>query len=301
MKGAVCAVMGGVSWGLSGSMGQYMFQTLGMDSKWLVPIRLFLAGVVLMAYSLGKYKKEVLAPWKKFSDAWRLLVYGIPGVAFCQFFYFLTIQKSSAAMGTIMQDLSPIMILVAICIASRRAPKLFEIFSIVLAIVGVFLLTTHGNPSTMQISFAALGAGLLSALGVAIYNLAPGALLQKYPVAVLQAWSFLMGGVIIGCIFRSWTIAYSPNLIGIFGIAFVVLVGNISAFGFYSTGLKYIGPERAILFGFSEPITAAVISVLFLGGRFTWIDFIGFAMIFAMLAMNSYGNLRRKAQTKAQA
>ena len=31
-------------------MGQYLFTRQGMDSTWLVPIRLFLAGVILCIY-----------------------------------------------------------------------------------------------------------------------------------------------------------------------------------------------------------------------------------------------------------
>ena len=45
LVGAVLATGGGICWGLSGSMGQYLFRCQGMDSRWLVPYRLGLAGV----------------------------------------------------------------------------------------------------------------------------------------------------------------------------------------------------------------------------------------------------------------
>ena len=46
VKGA-CLTMGGAAcWGVSGCMGQYLFTHEGMDSTWLVPIRLFLAGLM---------------------------------------------------------------------------------------------------------------------------------------------------------------------------------------------------------------------------------------------------------------
>ena len=44
IKGALLTLSGGACWGLSGSMGQYLFTRQGMDSRWLVPIRLGLAG-----------------------------------------------------------------------------------------------------------------------------------------------------------------------------------------------------------------------------------------------------------------
>ena len=48
VAGAICAAAGGVCWGLSGTMGEFLFQHEGMDSRWLVPIRLGTAGVILL-------------------------------------------------------------------------------------------------------------------------------------------------------------------------------------------------------------------------------------------------------------
>lgn len=89
-----------------------------------------------------------------------LLIYGLAGVSCCQFTYFLTIQLSSAGMGTILQDLSPVIILLVVCIQQRRGPRVFEIFSILLALVGVFLITTHGSLTDLAISPAALASAL---------------------------------------------------------------------------------------------------------------------------------------------
>ena len=48
VKGA-CLTMGGAAcWGVSGCMGQYLFTREGMDSTWLVPIRLFPGGADFM-------------------------------------------------------------------------------------------------------------------------------------------------------------------------------------------------------------------------------------------------------------
>ena len=148
VKGA-CLTMGGAAcWGVSGCMGQYLFTREGMDSTWLVPIRLFLAGLILCGYFCIRDRKMLFDPWnirKNPRNAIDLLVYGLAGVSCCQFTYFLTIQLSSAGMGTILQDLSPVIILLVVCIQQRRGPRVFEVFSILLALVGVFLITTHGS------------------------------------------------------------------------------------------------------------------------------------------------------------
>ena len=159
VKGA-CLTMGGAAcWGVSGCMGQYLFTREGMDSTWLVPIRLFLAGLILCGYFCIRDRKMLFDPWnvkKNPRNAIDLLVYGLAGVSCCQFTYFLTIQLSSAGMGTILQDLSPVIILLVVCIQQRRGPRVFEIFSILLALVGVFLITTHGSLTGLAVSPAAL-------------------------------------------------------------------------------------------------------------------------------------------------
>lgn len=299
VRGALLSLSGGICWGLSGSMGQYMFHSLHMDSRWLVPIRLGAAGVILLVFCLVRLgPRMVVDPWRKRRDRRDLLVYGLLGVSLCQFLYFLTIQLSTAGAATILQDLSPIMILLYTCITSRRTPKLFEIVSIAMALLGIFFITCHGNLHTLSIPLPALVTGVLCAVAVMIYNVTPEHLMTKYPVVLLQGWAFLMGSAAIALIFRSWTIPYVPDVRGLFGIAFVVLVGNVLAFPLYIQGVKLIGPEKGILYGFSEPVTAAIVGVIAFHNAFTLWDLLGFALVFGMLALISFGGKHAEAVRK---
>ena len=54
LKGALMAAGGGVCWGISGTMGQYLFTHEAMQTTWLIPIRLSLAGLILFVYWLVK-------------------------------------------------------------------------------------------------------------------------------------------------------------------------------------------------------------------------------------------------------
>lgn len=293
--GAFLTLAGGACWGLSGSMGQYLFTVEGMDSSWLVPIRLGLAGILLFLYCMVKERESLFRVWKKPKSAMLMIVYGFIGVSLCQFFYFLTIQLSSASIGTILQDLSPVMILFCSCFLEKRMPKRYEILCLFLALFGVFLIVTHGDVKELHVSPAALTAGTLSAVGVTIYNMLTKELTKECPVVVMQAWSFLMGGVVLGLFFHPWTVPYVPTAMGYVGIAFVVVVGNILAFTTYIKGVSLIGPSKGILYGFSEPVTAALVSVLFLGSHFGMFDFAGFIAIFLMLGLISY-HMREDSQ-----
>ena len=290
VKGA-CLTMGGAAcWGISGCMGQYLFTRENMDSTWLVPIRLLLAGLLLCGYYFFKDRKQLFAPWNFRADPRNtidLLVYGLAGVSFCQFLYFLTIQLSTAGIATILQDLSPVLILLVLCLQQRRTPRLFELCSVLLALLGVFLLTTHGSLTSLAVSPAALAAGLVCACTVVIYTMWPKRLQAQYPTPLLQGWAFLLGGAAFHLIFRPWTMGYVPSAVGVIGILVVVLVGNVTAFSLYMSGVPLIGPQRASLYSFAEPVTAAILSTLLLGSPFTLWDALGFGCIFVMLVLLS--------------
>ena len=294
VKGALLTMFGGMCWGVSGCVGQYLFTRQGMDSTWLVPIRLFLAGVILCIYYGVRNWRQLVNPWRSWRNARDLVIYGLAGVSFCQFTYFLTIQLSSAGVGTILQDLSPVLILLVVCIQQRRGPRVFEIFSILLALVGVFLITTHGSLTDLAISPAALASGVVSACCVAIYTMWPKKLQEQYPTPMLQGWAFLMGGTMFSLIFRPWTMNYVPTPMGVFGIFTVVVLGNVLAFSLYMSGVPLIGPQKSSLYSFAEPVTAAIISTLVLGSPFTLWDALGFGCIFLMLVL-----LSLPAKTKA--
>lgn len=285
VMGAAMSVLGGAMWGISGTCGQFLFTRKEISCLWLTPIRLLVAGVILLLFCYGKYGKDIFEPWMKKQDRIDLLIYGLPGITLCQFLYFGTIQLSSAGVATILQDLSPIFILACGCIAAKRLPKIWEVMSIGLALIGVFLLVTHGNFEELAISTQALLVGCASALTVTLYNVYPKRILATYPILMLQGWSFFIGGSLSMLVFHPWTYHVQMDWQIMAGIAAVVVIGNVLAFNLYMTGVRLIGPQMAILYGFSEPVTAAIIAGVWLGTPFTGWDLAGFGCVFCMLIL----------------
>ena len=274
---------GGACWGISGCVGQFLFTHEGMSSLWLVPIRLGCAGILIVLYYMIHNPHMLFDIWRTRQNAVLLLIYGLFGISLCQFLYFFTIQLSTAGAATILQDVSPVIILLIVCRQQHRHVRVLEFMSVFLAVGGVFLLTTHGNIKNMAVRPAAVVTGLLCALCVVVYTMTPGKLQKQYPTPLLQGWAFLMGGVLFALVFRPWSMHYIPGPAGYAGIAAVVLIGNVLAFNLYMTGVKLIGPEYASLFSFSEPVTAAIIGTCVLGSPFTLWDAAGFVCIFLML------------------
>ncbi|MBR4935255.1 MAG: EamA family transporter, partial [Anaerotignum sp.] len=62
--GILITLSGGACWGLSGCFGQYLFQEKGITAEWLVTMRLFFAGLLLIVLGLILMKKKMWDVWK---------------------------------------------------------------------------------------------------------------------------------------------------------------------------------------------------------------------------------------------
>ena len=71
---------------------------------------------------------------------------------------------------------------------------------------------------------------------------------------------------------------YVPTPMGVFGIFTVVVLGNVLAFSLYMSGVPLIGPQKASLYSFAEPVTAAIISTLVLGSPLYAVGCAGFRL-----------------------
>ncbi|MBR5122843.1 MAG: DMT family transporter, partial [Anaerotignum sp.] len=129
-EGIWITLSGGACWGLSGCFGQYLFQEKGITAEWLVTMRLFFAGLLLIALGLVLVKKKMGDVWKHPTDKKRLLIFSIGGMLTCQYTYFAAIQYSNAGTATVLQSLNPLIILAIVCMKQKRLPKKFEAVAI---------------------------------------------------------------------------------------------------------------------------------------------------------------------------
>lgn len=287
LRGMVLTLAGGTMWGFSGTCGQFLMQTKGLTSNWLVPIRLFTAGLLLLLICYLREGKKIFQVWKR--DAAGILIFGILGMSMCQYTYFTAIGASNAGTATVLQYIGPVLIMVWLSLKNRALPHANEVSAIILAVLGTFLLATHGKPGAMVLSEKALFWGLLSAVALGVYTVQPGRLLETYGSAMVTGWGMLIGGVMLNVLFRPWTIPVTVDFSVIAGMTVIVLVGTIIAFSCYLEGVRLVGPKKGSLYASVEPVSATVFSVIWMHASFGWMDFLGFICILAtvfLLAMD---------------
>ncbi|MDR6806692.1 drug/metabolite transporter (DMT)-like permease [Dyadobacter sp. BE34] len=287
-KGIAMVLMGASLWGVSGTFSQFLFQQQHISVEWLMSVRMLISGIVLVAISKARKNADTFAPWKDKRDAIRLLSFGISGMLTVQYTYFAAIKHSNAATATILQFTSPIIIAVYLAVKFKKPLRPLNLVAIAVAMLGTFLLVTHGKPGELAISGTALAWGLASAVSLAMYTIQPESLLKRYHETTIIGWGLLIGGIGISLVRAPWhtdgiwdvhTYAYT---------AFVVLFGTLIPFYAYLTGVKLIGGQKASLLTSAEPLSTALLSVSWLGVPFLLMDYIGAGLIIStvfLLAM----------------
>lgn len=286
--GVILSLLGGIFWGFSGSCGQYLFTHHGVSSQWLVPIRMVLSGVILLTFCAVKNKKKIFAVWQGKNNIIRMAAFTIFGLVLCQYSYFTAIQLSNAGIATVLQYLSPAMILVFTCFKNKKPPVLTEIIAIILAIGGTFVIATGGKIGSLSVSTGALIWGLLAGIFLACYSLIPGPILEIADTPTVLGWGSLVGGILLLPVFRPWETMPVISLPLVGAVAGIVILGTVLAYTFYLEGIHLIGATNASIISSIEPVAATVISALWLGTDFSGTDIIGFVMIISTIFIISF-------------
>lgn len=288
VKGILLASVSATFWGVSGAIAQTLFDTTDINSIWLTGIRMLGAGIGLLLISLVT-KVDLWSIWRHPGDLLQIAGYTLLGLMPVQFTYFLAVEASNAATATILQFMGPVFIAIWLVVAHQQWPTRSEGIAIVLAVIGSFLLVTHGNPATLVISVWALIWGLLSGVTSATNTLMPTKLLTKYSTMTVNTWSMLLGGLLFNIVQPFWRIHIPLTLGNISKLSFVVIFGTLLAFLFFLESLKYIRPTVVSLLDAFEPLSATVIAVVLLGVSFEWLDILGSLLIISTVFILAIG------------
>lgn len=281
LRGAVCTMTGAVLWGFSGACGQYLFTNYQVDPSWLTSVRMMTAGIILTLFIFVKQREHALGIWHNRRDAIQVVIFAIFGLLFCQYAYLTAISYSNAGTATVLQYLGLVLIMVTVCLRMRRLPTGREAAAVILAVLGTFLLATHGNLSTMVLTEKGLFWGLISAVSLACYTLLPAGIIPRWGSMVVTGYGMLIGGTVLACAIRIWQITVSLDAGGWLAVGGVAIAGTLVAYTLYLQGVGDIGPVKASMLASIEPVSATLLAVFWLGSSFEMMDLAGFVCIMA--------------------
>ena len=276
----------GVFWASSGVAVQDFFANSSKSAMELTNIRMCTAGAILILLSSRRKSFRLsLGLLNRHPQLWLdVAIYGIIGVMFMQFTYFQAISIGGAAATTVITYACPAMVVLWESLWRRRFPKRGEVVAVVLAMSGVFLLVTGGNPTKLLVPLGCVVWSLLSGAAFAFSAIFPKHLFaKKIDPYFLTGVGMFVGGLSTFALIdeRNWLPFLAADVL--FDVCWIIFFGTVCAFLSFNAGLRFLTPEEASITATTEPAASVVISWLVFGTAFGLVE--SFGIILVLLAI----------------
>lgn len=289
-KGTMMTLSAGLAWGISGISGQYLMSH-GVHVNLLTSLRLLITGIFLLSLARSKQKEHLVAAWKQPKFLKQVLLFSIFGLVLNQYAFLRAIHLTNAGTATVLQYMAPILILSIVCILNRQRPTSFEIIAIAMAILGTYMIATHGKLGSLAITPKGLMWGLGSAITYSIYILLPVKLIHEWGSTIVIGSGMFIGGILFSLVTKAWQYPLQINVMSILAYIGIIGIGTIFAYTFFLKGVSIVGAVKGSLLASVEPVSSVFLTVLVLGEIFYPIDLLGMLFIFLAVTLISYKDL----------
>ncbi|GEP79401.1 EamA family transporter [Staphylococcus carnosus] len=267
--GFVLVIIGAVFWGVGGTVSQWLFENKHLPVTWFVGVRLLVSGLLLILTSFFLEGKKTITIWTDKKAIIKLIVYSLLGMLGVQYCFMATIHYGNAAVATLLQYLGPVIIILYLVATKVINFKWKEGIAVTLALGGTFLLLTNGSLATLSVPMPAIVWGLMSAFAMAFYTIYPVQLLAKWGTVNVVGWAMFIAGIFLNFLHPIWQVDTSNWDIRVLIYIFIsVILGTMFAFWLFISSLNYLYPQEASVLGTIEPLTAILLSVVWLGVSF---------------------------------
>ncbi|NQL67060.1 EamA family transporter [Streptococcus suis] len=220
-----------------------------------------------------------------------IFLFAMLGLVLNQIAYLQAIYYTNAGTATVLQYLCPILVLGYTCLRDRQKPTAVELMSIALAVVGTFLIATHGQLDKLAVTPLGLAWGIFSAFTYALYIILPSRYIRQYGSMVVIGIGMLMGGLVAVLAFRTWGQSLPVDGGSLLGMLGIVGVGTIFAYTAFLKGVSMVGPVKGSLLASIEPVASVFFAVWLVNEQFYPIDFLGMVLILAAVLLISLKDL----------
>ena len=287
-RGYLIALTATVLWSSTGIIISYLSRTYQLPSLVLAFWRdLFVS--IGMIFGLAVFSRARFHLERK--QRFFMVLYGLTLAIFNSMWTF-SVQYNGAAVATVLAFSSPAITAILSRIVFKEQFGRVKILSILLASVGVILVSGAIDPSVWRLNPAGIIFGLLTGLFFAIYNLEGKhasdqsidswtALLYSFCAAAVFLFLFNLGADLFSrkplLSDLMWLGGSVPGWSWLF---FLGVVPTLGGFGLYTLSLRYLPPTVASLIATLEPGLTVIWAYLIFGELLTAIQFAGSFILF---------------------
>jgi drug/metabolite transporter (DMT)-like permease len=298
--GYLCIGGAALFWAISATLGRAVFTSrlhlFGTNVPLVPPLMLAQSRTTLAACVLFPalfFARGSSAVRMKIRDIRDCAIIGILGIAASNYFYYLSIQRTSVATAIILQYLAPVFVLLWMLGRKLQPPTFARIAGVLVAVLGSVLaigvVSQSGHfpwlvivPGQIRFDLIGVIAALVAAVSFAFYNVFGRHLVESHDRWTVIAWA--LAGAALGWLFVNppWRVvaAHYTGPQWIFMAIFSV-TSILVPFSLYFAGLHHLDATRAIVTSCLEPVFSILVAALALGELVGRIQILGIMLVLA--------------------
>lgn len=258
-----------------------------------------LATFLTLAGALALLKPSLLKV-KRSDLAW-LAAMGALSIASFHVLWNTSVLMNGVSISTVIQCNAPVFVTIMAWIIWGEPLSPVKIVAILLAFIGIVLISRLDQLSGMEISVLGLAIALGSAILYGSFSLFGKKLAGSYSTWTILTYVFGFAALALAP-FQF----FQPNPLPatqLAGFSFVglVLLTTVLGFGLYTNGLRRLQASVASITSNSEVAFAAILSYLLLGERLDGWQILGALLVVGGVSLLSLPGLRARRQRKRQA
>lgn len=283
-------------WAVNGTVSKVILAS-GISSLRLSQVRTTgaLLGFVLVLLATDRRRLRVRVRELPF-----LAVFGIAGLSFVQWFYFLAIHRLAIGIALLIQYLAPLLVALWARYVFHEPVRRRIWLALALALVGLGLIVDvrHGGTiSTAGVLFS-LAAAVTYALYILLAEHAVSGGTGRDAVSLL-AWGFAFGAVFWAIIAPWWSFpsgraAAHVSLLGHLSshhapvwalMTFMIVIGTIVPFFLLVSALRHLPATRVGIIAMLEPVVATIVAWAWLDESLGAVQLVGAAVVLGAIVL----------------
>lgn len=278
----------GCAWGSSGLFTRYL-TGLGMSPVAVAFFRC-LSAALMLAVFLALRDRSVFRVRGR--DLWMFVGTGAISIGLFSAFYFLAQTLTTLSLAAVLLYTAPFFVIFMSRLFFKEPITRQKIVALILAFAGCLFATGVIGGGAIELSLAAVMAGLASGVCYALYSIFGEVALRRYQPMTVTVYSLAFAAASLGLIFAA-SGAAMPQVSGgmILAILGMGLIPTAIPYIFYTRGLAGLSPSKASVLAFAEPMMATVLGIVVLHEPMTLTSLAGIALIFAGIVV-----LNRRSQ-----
>jgi drug/metabolite transporter (DMT)-like permease len=283
-------------WSLNGVLAKVVVTGDGLSALRLAEVRATGAALLLFtAVAIIRPRTLRVPP----GEAAYLVLFGVFGLAFVHFFYFLAISELDIGIALVIQYIAPVLIALWARFFVHEPVRRRLWIALALSLAGLSLVVeVWGDGGTLNATGVA--ASLAAAVAYAVYILMADHRLKRGRDAFsLLAWGFVFAALFWALAQPWWSFPLSSltgetSLLGRLEgyeapvwllVGYIVIFGTIVPFLLMVSALHYIPPTRATIVAMAEPVMAGFMAWAWLGEELTGGQIVGGILVLAGIVL----------------